>query len=114
MDRADDGCTVTQLLEPPLVVDTVIVPAAQGREPRAVQDASLFADFTRRWVRHQGTVVPDTAVLEAKLCRVGLLGSQGRVILPAERPPQLYRTGGRGCSRRKTYRRWLKQTVASR
>ena len=51
VDRGADGCTVRRLLEPPLVVDDVIVPALRGRELQAVQDASLFASFTSRWTQ---------------------------------------------------------------
>ena len=81
VDRGADGCTVRRLLEPPLVVDDVIVPALRGRE---LQAASLLASFTSRWTQARGAAIPDAAVLEAKLCGVGLLSSHGRVILPAE------------------------------
>ena len=109
VDRADDGCTVTRLLEPPLVVDDVIVPASRGRELRAVQDASLFASFTRRWVQTQGPAMPDTAVLEAKLCGVGLLNSRGRVLLPAEPPTSTTADEWTWLLAEKVYRRWLRQ-----
>ena len=114
VDRADDGYTVTRLLELPLALDAVIVSAAPGRALRAVQDASLFAGFTCRWVRHQQTAVPDTAVLEGKLCGVGLLGSQGQVLVPAEPPTSAIVDGWAWLLAEKTYRRWLKQAAASR
>ena len=114
VDRGADGCTVTRLLEPPLVVDDVIVPAPRGRELRAVQDASLFASFTRRWAQAQRAAIPDTAVLEAKLCGVGLLSSHGRVILPAEPPTSATADGWTWLLAEKAYRRWLRQTTAER
>jgi hypothetical protein len=112
--RGADGCTVTRLLEPPLVVDDVIVPAPRGRELGAVQDASLFASFTRRWAQAQTAAIPDTAVLEAKLCGVGLLSSHGRVILPAEPPTSATADGWTWLLAEKAYRRWLRQTAAER
>jgi len=111
MDCGADGCTVTRLLEPPLVVDDVMVPASRGRELRAVQDASLFASFTRRWVQTQGPAMPDTAVLEAKLCGVGLLSSDGRVLLPAEPSTSAAADGWTWLLAEKVYRRWLRQVI---
>ena len=81
--RGDDGCTVTRLLEPPLVVTDVVVAGRRGRELRAVQDASLFAAVTRRWVRTSGEAVPVAVVLAAKLCGAGLLSPHDGVILAA-------------------------------
>ena len=114
IDRAADGCTVTRLLEPPLVVDDVIVPAPRARELAAVQDVSLFASFTRRWAQARGTAMPDTAVLEAKLCGVGLLTSHGRVVLQAEPPTSAAADGWTRLLAEKAYRRWLRQTAAQR
>lgn len=111
VDRGADGCTVTRLLEPPLVVDDVIVPASRGRELRALQDASLFASFTRRWAQAQGPAMPDTAILEAKLCGVGLLSSDGRVLLPAEPPTSTSADGWTWLLAEKVYRRWLRQVI---
>ena len=62
------------------------MPGQRGREVRAVQDASLFASFTSRWVAVQAPEAP-VAVVEAKLCGVGLLGPDRHVVLAAERPP---------------------------
>ena len=64
VDRGADGCTVTRLLEPPLVVHDLIVPAPRGWELGAVQDARLFASFTRRWAQAHEAAIPDTAVLK--------------------------------------------------
>ena len=114
VDHGDDECTVTRLLEPSLVVDDVIVPGAHGRVLRAVQDASLFAGFTRRWVWLEGTAGPDTAVLEAKLCGVGLVSPHGRVILSAEPPTLTTADGWTWLLAEKTYRRWLRQTGTGR
>jgi hypothetical protein len=49
-ERHEDGVRVTRHLESPLTITDVVVDAAKGRELRAVQDASLFAGFTRRWI----------------------------------------------------------------
>ena len=114
VDRDADGCTVTRLLEPPLVVGDVIVAAPRGRELQAVQDASLFASFTRRWAQAQRTAIPGTEVLEAKLCGVGQLTSDDRVILPAEPPTSTTADGWTWLLAEKVYRRWLRQTGAER
>jgi hypothetical protein len=114
VDRSADGCTVTRLLEPPLVVDDVIVPAPRGRELAAVQDASLFASFTRRWAQAQRVAIPDTAVLEAKLCGVGLLDSHGHIVLPAEPPTSATADGWTWLLAEKAYRRWLRQAAVQR
>ncbi len=114
VDHGADRCTVTRLLEPPLVVDDVIVPAPRGRELGVVQDASLFAGFTRRWAQAQRSAIPDTAVLEAKLCGVGLLAPHGRVILPAGPPTSATADGWRWLLADKAYLRWLRQATAQR
>jgi len=108
MRRGEDGRSVTRLLQPPLVLDDVVVPGPRGRELRAVQDASLFAGFTPRWVAAERAGLPDTVILEAKLTGVGLLGPGARVLLPAE---QLARPvdGWAWLLWEKTYRRWLKE-----
>jgi len=113
-DYGAGGCTVTRLLEPPLVVDDVIVSAPCGRELRAVQDASLFASFTRRWAQARTAAIPDTAVLEAKPCGVGLLNSHGHIVLPAEPPTSAAADGWTWLVAEKAYRRWLRQTAAER
>ena len=110
VDRGDAGCTVVRLLEQPLVIDGVIVPGERGRELRAVQDASLFAGFTRRWVQTRRVAIPDAVILEAKLCGVGLLDPRGQVVLPAEPPTITTTDGWTWLLAEKTYRRWLKQT----
>jgi hypothetical protein len=108
--RGDAGCTVVRLLEQPLVIDGVIVPGERGRELRAVQDASLFAGFTRRWVQTRRVAIADTVILEAKLCGVGLLGPRGQVVLPAEPPTITTIDGWTWLLAEKAYGRWLKQT----
>jgi hypothetical protein len=109
VDRGDDGGTVIRLLEQPLVIADVILPGDCGRELRAVQHASLFAGFTRRWVRATRATIPDSAVLEAKLCGVGLLGPHGQVVLPAEPPTSTAADVWTWLLAEKAYRRWLKQ-----
>jgi hypothetical protein len=109
VERDEDGATVTRLLEPPLTIDDVAVNAAVGREQGAVQDASLFAGFTRRWVTAARDRVPDSVVLEAKLCGVGILGRCGQVLLAAEAPASLTIDGWTWLLQEKTYRRWLNQ-----
>jgi hypothetical protein len=81
-----DGRTVTRHLDAPLYIRAVVVTAGPGRDLRAVQDASLFAGFCRRWVATARPRAPVAAVLEAKLVGVGLVGPGGQVQLAAEQP----------------------------
>lgn len=104
--RDSDGITVTRHLAPPLAIEDVIVTASAGRELRAVQDASLFAGFARRWVAIAGRRPPEPALLEAKLCGVGLLDSSGRMVLGSDEPsPRM--DGWAWMLQEKTYRWWL-------
>jgi len=107
IERGEDGMSVTRRLESPLVIEDVVVEAAAGRELRAVQDASLFAGFTRRWVAAARSRIPDTTLLEAKLCGVGILDSSRRVLLPAEKPVALTMDGWSWLLQEKAYRRWV-------
>jgi hypothetical protein len=110
VDRGTDGCTVTRLLEPPLYLADVVVAARRGRELRAVQDASLFAGFTPRWVITDRRVIPDVLTLEAKLFGVGLLDPSSRILMPAEPPADRVTDGWAWLLGEKTYRRWLKES----
>lgn len=105
--RDPDGSTVTRHLEPPLAIHDVIVAASSpGREVRAVQDASLFAGFTRRWVEIVRYRPPERALLEAKLCGVGILDRSGQVVLASDEPsPRM--DGWAWMLQEKTYRWWL-------
>jgi hypothetical protein len=105
LERDPDGVSVTRRLEAPLSIADVVVHAAAGRELRAVQDASLFAGFTRRWVAADR--VPDAVLLEAKLCGVGILDAGYEVLLPAAKPVALTRDGWSWLLEEKVYRRWL-------
>ena len=105
LERDPDGVSVTRRLEAPLSIADVVVHAAAGRELRAVQDASLFAGFTRRWVAADR--VPDAVLLEAKLCGVGILAAGDQVVLPAAKPAGLTRDGWSWLLEEKVYRRWL-------
>lgn len=109
-DRDRDGATITRLLEPPLTIENVVVTADSGRELWAVQDASLFAGFTRRWVAAGTDRVPSSAVLEAKLCGVGILDRCGEVLLECEAPAALTIDQWTWLLQEKTYRRWLRQS----
>jgi hypothetical protein len=105
LKRDADGVSVTRCLESPLSITDVVIRAAAGRELRAVQDASLFAGFTRRWVA--AGRVPDAVLLEAKLCGVGILDAGYEVLLPGARPTALTRDGWSWLLEEKVYRRWL-------
>jgi hypothetical protein len=105
LERDPDGVSVTRRLESPLSIAEVVVQAAADRELRAVQDASLFAGFTRRWVAADR--VPDAVLLEAKLCGVGIRDAGYRVLLPAAKPVALTRDGWSWLLEEKVYRRWL-------
>jgi hypothetical protein len=105
--RSEDGTRITRRLESPLAITDVVVEAASGDELRAVQDASLFAGFTRRWVAAARSCVPDATMLEAKLCGVGILDPGQRVLLRAEKPVGMTVDGWSWLLEEKTYRRWL-------
>jgi hypothetical protein len=106
VERGRDGASVTRRLQSPLLIAEAVVRSVAGRELRAVQDASLFAGFTRRWVASAGRV-PEAALLEAKLCGVGIVGPGHRVLLAAEKPVALTRDGWSWLLEEKAYRRWL-------
>jgi hypothetical protein len=107
LHRGEDGASVTRWLESPLTIAGVVVHAASGRELRAVQEASLFAGFTRRWVVTARGRVPDAARLEAELCGVGVVGPDHRVRLDAAKPAALTRDGWSWLLEERAYRRWL-------
>ncbi|MGH3287272.1 MAG: hypothetical protein ACRDPD_21730 [Streptosporangiaceae bacterium] len=112
VSRARDGCTVVRMLDIPLTVDAVVVRARRGRLMRAIQDASLFAGFTRRWASAAGPA-GCAARLEAAVFGVGLLGPDGAVLVTAEPPVRPRPDGWAWLLREKTYRRWLSGTGAA-
>jgi hypothetical protein len=114
IERHEDGARVTRRLESPLTVTDVVVDAATGKELRAVQDASLFAGFTRRWISVVSGRIPDAAVLEAKLCGVGIVDQRLRQLLAAEKPQGLTRDGWSWLLEEKAYRSWLSRQAGSR
>ena len=114
LDRGEDGGSVTRRLESPLTIADVVIGAASGRELRAVQEASLFAGFTRRWVAAARGRVPDATMLEAKLCGVGIIDPDHRVLLGAEKPVALTRDGWSWLLEERVYRRWLSGRPGSR
>jgi hypothetical protein len=107
VERGDNGNTVTRLPEPPFDLDSVVVRAGSAGEIRAVQDASLFAGFTWRWVACRRETATVAAILEAKVCGVGLLAAGGRVILEAEPPRRRIVDGWGWLLEEKAYRCWL-------
>lgn len=107
LERGEDGASVIRRLESPLLIADVVVGSVAGRELRAVQDASLFAGFTRRWVAAAFSRVPDAVMLEAKLCGVGIVDPGHRVLLAAEKPVAPTRDGWSWLLEEKAYRRWL-------
>jgi hypothetical protein len=107
IERSEDGTSVTRRLESPLTIEDVVVDAAGGREFRAVQDASLFAGFTRRWVAAARGRIPVSTMLEAKLCGVGILDPCRKVLLLAEEPVVPIMDGWSWLLQEKAYRRWL-------
>lgn len=107
VERGEDGASVTRRLHAPLTIADVVVHAAAGRELRAVQDATLFAGFARRWVAVQRGRVPDAAMMEARMFGVGVVDPRRRVLLPAERPVAPTVDGWSWLLEEKAYRRWL-------
>jgi hypothetical protein len=103
----EDGARITRRLESPLTITDVVVGAVTGKELRAVQDASLFAGFARRWIAATPSRIPDAAMLEAKLCGVGIVDQRRRQLLAAEKPQGLTRDGWSWLLEEKAYRRWL-------
>jgi len=114
VERCQDGARVTRRLESPLVITDVVVDGVSGRELRAVQDASLFAGFTRRWISVMSGRVPDAAVLEAKLCGVGIVDRGRGQLLAAEKPEGLTRNGWSWLLEEKAYRSWLSRRAGNR
>jgi hypothetical protein len=84
-DRGPDGRTIVRRLDSPLRIHAVTVTAGSP-VLRTVQSASWFAGFCRRWVITARPRVPMAAILEAKLCGVGLMTQGGQVLLDAEPP----------------------------
>jgi len=118
VELGEDCACVTRCLESPLTITDVVVDAATGRELRAVQDASLFAGFTRRWISAMSGRIPDAAMLEAKLCGVGIVDAgvvdQGRgQLLAAEKPQGLTRDGWSWLLEEKAYRSWLSRRAGN-
>jgi len=106
-ERHEDGMTITRRLASPLTITDVVVGASAGRELRAVQEASLFVGFTRRWVMIAGNRLAGRTMLEARLCGVGLLDSCREVLVPAEHPADRTVDGWSWLLEERTYRRWL-------
>jgi hypothetical protein len=104
-ERHEDHLRVTRRLESPLTITDVVVETTTGRELRAVQDASLFAGFTRRWIAAAPTRMPDAAMLEAKLCGVGIVDHRRGQLLAAEKPAGLTRDGWSWLLEETTYQR---------
>jgi hypothetical protein len=107
IERGKDGANITRHLVSPLLIEDVVVSAAAGQELGAVQDASLFAGFARRWMVAARSRIPDATILEAKLCGVGVVDRCGRVLLSAEKPVSLTMDGWSWLLQEKAYRRWL-------
>jgi hypothetical protein len=109
VERAGDGQTVTRLVAPPLTIDCVMVSAQRRGWLRAVQDASLFACFAKRWVVISGRDVPGRLAIEAKFFGIGLMTPGGHVLLEAEKPTGLLIDGWAWLLREKTYQGWLSE-----
>lgn len=107
IERSEDGATVERLLSSPLAIVDVVARAAVGGELAAVQNASLFAGFARRWISAVRSPLPDAVQLEAKLCGVGILDRSLQVLVPAEAPATLTVNGWSWLLQEKVYRRWL-------
>jgi len=114
IERLEGGVRVTRRLESPLTITDVVVDGISGKELRAVQDASLFAGFTRRWISVMSGRIPDAVMLEAKLCGVGIVDQRLRQLLAAEKPQGLTRDGWSWLLEEKTYRSWLSRRTGNR
>jgi len=114
VERSEDSARITRRMESPLTITDVVVDGVSGRELRAVQDASFFAGFTRRWVAVIAGQVPDAAMLEAKLCGVGIVDQRLRQLLAAEKAQGLTRDGWSWLLEEKAYRSWLSRRAGNR
>jgi hypothetical protein len=114
IERDEDASSVRRLMGSPLTIEDAVVHATAGRELGAVQDASLFAGYARRWVTVAKDRIPDAVLLEAKLCGVGILDPDRRVLLPAEKPVALTMDGWSWLLQEKVYRRWLRRRAQDR
>lgn len=114
VECGEDDASITRHLQAPLTIADVVLHAAVGRELRAVQDATLFAGFARRWVAAQRSRVPDAAIMEARMFGVGIVDPQHRVLLSAEKPVALTVDGWSWLLEEKTYRRWLTGRTGTR
>jgi len=109
-----DNDSITRRLSSPLTITDVVVRAGARRELRAIQDASLFAGFTRRWVATARDPMPEATMLEAKMFGVGIVDLAHRVLLPAEKPVSLTVDGWSWLLEEKAYRRWLTERLGGR
>jgi hypothetical protein len=114
VERHGGGARVTRRLESPLVITDVVVDGVSGNPLRAVQDASLFAGFTRRWISVMSGRISDAAMLEAKVCGVGIVDQRRGQLLAAEKPTGLTRDGWSWLLEEKTYCRWLTRQADDR
>jgi len=114
IERGEDAVNVRRLMRSPLTIEDVVVHATVGKELRAVQDASLFARYARRWVTVARNRVLDAVLLEAKLCGVGILDPYKGVLLPAEEPVAMTTDGWSWLLQEKVYRRWLSRRPRDR
>jgi hypothetical protein len=114
VERHGDGARVTRRLESPLLITDVVVDGVSGNPLRAVQDASLFAGFTRRWISVRSGRIPEAALLEAKVCGVGIVDQRRGQLLAAEKPEGLTRDGWSWLLEEKTYCRWLTRRSGNR
>jgi hypothetical protein len=114
IERDEDAYSVRRLMGSPLTIEDAVVHATAGWELNAVQDASLFAGYARRWVTVAKDRIPDPVLLEAKLCGVGILDPDRRVLLPAEKPVSLTMDGWSWLLQEKVYRRWIRRRPQGR
>jgi hypothetical protein len=114
IERHEDGARITRRLESPLTITDVVVDGVPGNPLSAVQDASLFAGFTRRWIACAAGRIPDAVMLEAKLCGVGIVDQGRGQLLAAEKPRGLTRDGWSWLLEEKAYRSWLTRRAGSR
>lgn len=106
VERADDGCTVTRLIHPPLRINEVV--AGRGRTLKAVQDASMFADYAPRWVSTNTGSVSDAVALEAHLYGVGVRTDAGTVLVHPEKRTATPIDRWSWIAQEDVYARWIK------
>jgi len=100
---------VGRLVEPPLTLDAVVVPAVRDAQTRHVRVADRFAPYARRWVVTGGARVDPAVLVAASVAGVGLAvrGLEVDVIVGAQSPAGPTQPGRGWLLAEQVYSTWL-------